>query len=609
MLISYGVPRDALLRHWRTCKQRTISGSSVPEIQRQKRGRKRISCDACVRSKRKCNRASPCSMCQHFGETCILTQQVNCYVATRPGSITSSTDSPQSSSTSPASTGLATSISAEESGSDGSVSLSPDHNLFMSDEFLSNAITVQPSDYTHFGAWDTTNAINAILGSPISLLPTPPYPVPHMRLNFLSKFTATTGFARSFECGNETERKQIMTALVSTTPRSKIELEIDAFLHVPDEDCLVNVVDDSVNIFESAAPQYLFDNTAKTQTQTQTHYPIIVQDPIYKHPLTLKSREIIGAMYQMITGDSPDTQGGCISNNWSKFEDECRIFFAPEKLERYLVAFWSLWYPNWPAFHKPTFSSTEKPAKLLAAMALIGASLTSDKTEHVQARRWGFAIERWIFSSHELGGDFLGEDSKHQETVCRCKLGGLLDELRACYAMMLFMTWEGTAEQKSRARRLRFSQIIDMSRRLIRLNPNRGSPAAFIKTENLTQGWKEFIFQEELARTLVYVFMIDCAYTLFNNCSPRLGLQELNIPLVCPEICFQAEDANTWNIHLQAWANSRIGKTNPLFSDILRILMKNELPHEQWRLLYEMSSLNFFVIANGTSVQLFRCQL
>lgn len=323
------------------------------------------------------------------------------------------------------------------------------------------------------------------------------------------------------------------------------------------------------------------------------------------HPLALKCQEIVVGIRETIQQNPPD--GEFYSMGWTMGEEQqCSEFFSPFRLERYLIAFWSMWYPNWPAFHRPTFVASEKPARLIASMALIGASLTSDEVENDQARYWGAAVEEWVFSAPEFCEE-PDEPLASDAHFAKYKVETRLHALRAAYAMILYMNWEGTMEQKQRVRRYRFAHIISVTRSILRQFPMNQAGSLrelFICGNNAFEGWKAFVLREELIRTVLYVFMLDCAYSLFNNSAPRLVVQEMQFPLVCPEICFQVSNVDIWRLHMEAWANSQTGRAQPLMSDIMMLVFEPNLLPQQWALLYEMSPLNFFAIANGKELSL-----
>src|SRR5882757_7257503 len=55
------------------------------------------------------------------------------------------------------------------------------------------------------------------------------------------------------------------------------------------------------------------------------------------------------------------------------------------------------------------------------------------------------------------------------------------------------------------------------------------------------------------SRTLLWVYLLDSAFVIFNNMRPRLALRELSMGLACSEACFQAQSSSDCYNQLQRW--------------------------------------------------------
>lgn len=112
--------------------------------------------------------------------------------------------------------------------------------------------------------------------------------------------------------------------------------------------------------------------------------------------LVKKSEEIVAKIKVSFTRQTSDNS---YSGEWSASINEiCRHFFRQHNLEKFLGIYWLAWYPHFPVIHRPTFVASEAPARLLAAMALIGASLSPDLQDREQARFWFDAVENIVFT-------------------------------------------------------------------------------------------------------------------------------------------------------------------------------------------------------------------
>ncbi|KAH7018614.1 uncharacterized protein B0I36DRAFT_425501 [Microdochium trichocladiopsis] len=318
------------------------------------------------------------------------------------------------------------------------------------------------------------------------------------------------------------------------------------------------------------------------------------------HPLEAKSRDIVLGIREAIHATARQHRAAL---DWSPTTEVlCTRFFSPENLERFILAFWSLWYPNWPVFHKPTFSTTNKPAPLLAAMAVIGAALTSEKSDGDQAMRWADAVHSFVFSNPQLSDEPI---ATCDGAVHHLQLSARLDAIRAAYAMLLWMTWEGSTAQKNQARRHDFSQVVAAARSVQPYGASYDNLSAYQEAAAEDTAWRAFGFREELLRTIAYVFLLDSAFVIFYNCTPRMLVSELQINLTCPEVCFQAADVSSWSQHMATWARSTIGKFRPSFAGIMKIMMEDDLSQEQQAMTRQMSALNFFVVISALHIFIF----
>ncbi|KAH7116307.1 hypothetical protein EDB81DRAFT_701899 [Dactylonectria macrodidyma] len=274
----------------------------------------------------------------------------------------------------------------------------------------------------------------------------------------------------------------------------------------------------------------------------------------------------------------------------------CYRFFSPSNLDKYLVSFWSFWHPNWPVFHKPTFDPVDYPARLLASMALIGACLVTDDCDHGQSLFWIAAVEEWVLSDPSFSETPIPES--HGE-LDEPQVRSRLNALRAAYCLVLVQSWEGSGSQKLRARRSRFTQVVAVARSFGPSILTHGDLNKYTWVNDLHRNWRIFILKEELIRTVTFVFLLDLGYVIFNNTPPRMMMSELDIGLACPEPCFQAVDAEAWLFSAKAWSETYLGQRQPSMSTIMEVVMKHVPSSEEWKILKQMTSLNFFTVASA----------
>lgn len=580
----------------------------IPSLAQQKRGRKQLACDRCIVKKKACSQTQPCMGCREAPLEC------NYVRATTAGG--KHPRKPKSHLNTCTTSSLAL---LEQPGFDISYTgMDETWVTALGLDFSSTVPGHQPNDVLLVQG----ESLFSPIGSDICWTPPMnPSPLPSLfslscgylpttttwdgnlspvslffasgnggsNLAFLARFTSTDGLASSFDCGNPNQRKSILLQARDTRNISEADAQGDLVSHAP----LPGFGSDigSIDTYRE------FPKSNASRTFGFVHTQGKARPAVSKSPTLLqKTHEIVAAIRQVAQKKRSKIS---MQTTWSATREVlCYRFFSPDNLERFLLAFWSMWYPNWPVFHKPTFVATQKPASLLAVMSLIGAFLTSETSDREQASMWVSEVEDWIFNDDSFG------DSKSQQTGDKSQLVDMetqLDALRAAYGVVLILNWEGSQEDKNRARRIRFSQVIAAARSIGFSAARHGQLSNYLRPSESLKSWRLFVVKEELIRTLIYVFMLDCAFIMFNNCAPRMAIFELQMHLACPEVCFQASTLETWLDCTAVWACSLLGQRQPLLCEAIEILTMAELSKQYWQLLRQMSSLNYFAIASGKS--------
>ncbi|RKL07795.1 hypothetical protein BFJ70_g16872 [Fusarium oxysporum] len=429
----------------------------------------------------------------------------------------------------------------------------------------------------------------------LSLL-TPEPTFPRMYLRFLARFTATHGMANSFECGDALTRRRIISGL----PRRRNNLPAITY----EATCPVNA-GPTPSWMEASEPTT--DQHGQSFIDTHQEHGFLSEqagalsnaalaegcDETLAHPLARKSREIVWGIRNAMCSGSISR----IPNvSWSESRDRsCTRFFSPMNLELFIGTFFQIWYPNWPIFHKPTFNATQKPPQLIAALSLIGACLSPETKYQNQAMLWMEAVEDWIFSDPDFCEDAIPQtDDDSQLLQIRKKL----DILQAAYAVILLMNWEGDKAQRTRARRTRFSEIICIARSLYFFAAPQSNHLKDFGPVNYFSVWTTFALREECIRTLLYVFLIDCAFVIFYNSAPRMVTSELQFSLANSNQCFLAPDPDTWSKHAQFACQSQMPCQGVTLSRAINMMMNSEIGSDERKMFEQMSILNLFAIAS-----------
>ena len=459
--------------------------------------------------------------------------------------------------------------------------------------------TVNSWDYGHNDNLQLTfNSIPRSLASP-------PCPIWSQKLAFLAQFTRSTGLAVSFDCGDVQLRRHLVLTFasgLSWIDSQSSDLQTTSLQQPLDQLDLQQLFRDSSQLSEFPTVWEVSASSSKpnsTISIADSKFPFSSSTDrmgsLWREwsgdPLAIKTHEIVVGIKRAVLNKR---RKSCIALTWSTLlEEVCYRFFAPSNLKTFLMAFYSIWEPNWPAFHMATFNVADAPSTLIAGMALIGACLMPDHISQNAAVPWFEAVEEWVFDDDNFCEDPMEHDT--DDTKIRSKL----DAIRAAYCVVLYQTWEGSEESKRRIRRTRYTHLINVSRSIGYSNACHDDLKRYVNEGPTLSNWKQFSLKEEIIRTLTYVFLLDCAYGIFNNTAPRMVVHELQMELSSPEHIFQAKTPQSWYERMKTWAESDIGQSRMLISDAVKVICDENLSPETFQMFLQMTLLNFFTLIHG----------
>lgn len=131
-------------------------------------------------------------------------------------------------------------------------------------------------------------------------------------------------------------------------------------------------------------------------------------------------------------------------------------FFSPVNLNRYLPLFWNRWHRHCPILHQATFELSNCSPLLFATMGLLGACMSSLRSDQEAARGMLDTVEELLFS-HSLFSESSILRLKDQDQFPSREQ---LQILQAACFMCLLQKWEGSAEAKLRIQRQRFTTFV-----------------------------------------------------------------------------------------------------------------------------------------------------
>lgn len=99
-------------------------------------------------------------------------------------------------------------------------------------------------------------------------------------------------------------------------------------------------------------------------------------------------------------------------------------------------------------------------------------------------------------------------------------------------------------------------------------------------------------------RLFSWIFNLDVAYAIFHQQPPRMVIQEADIDLPSPEVCFQAESAEECFVALRLWRASMAPQKNMTVSFALSAIC-SETPQCYGNVFSTMGVVSMFTIISG----------
>lgn len=173
---------------------------------------------------------------------------------------------------------------------------------------------------------------------------------------------------------------------------------------------------------------------------------------IQNDPLASKSHELLAAIRDILCAKKNEE---ITKLRWTKSVHEMVAgFFSPPNIRRFLMAFWSLWYPNCPIVHRPLFQPSSSYAPLLCVMVVLGACLSPEEEDRTTAKSLLGVLEELVFSQKYfyMDGAVSGSNPIERKERLQC--------LQASYLACSLLKREGSADAQARVKLYRYSSMI-----------------------------------------------------------------------------------------------------------------------------------------------------
>jgi hypothetical protein len=217
-----------------------------------------------------------------------------------------------------------------------------------------------------------------------------------------------------------------------------------------------------------------------------------------------------------------------------------------ESLNHFLEQFQNF-HSHWPIVHMPSFSIEQADNGLVFAMVCIGA---------VYSDRLGMDDVRWLM---ELGRRSIYRSSRIYKMISQGSPGvqdsyqGTSDvqEVQALVLIHILFVWHGGQQQRRQGRDefgvlVRVVRLRGLLKPLPEGHPNYShlhQPGPLNQDDINAWTWTSWIEQEQRARTMYLILLMDAALTTYFNASPQFDIYEVKLPLPADDAAWEARSS------------------------------------------------------------------
>lgn len=218
------------------------------------------------------------------------------------------------------------------------------------------------------------------------------------------------------------------------------------------------------------------------------------------------------------------------------------LYFSPDNIKDFLDKY-THFNIHVPILHVATFKIIEAYTGLLAGMCCIGACY-SDRVTPANVR------EMMDFLLVALERDCkLMSGAELQDPRPRIASQIDIEELQAVMLLFILLVWNGTPQQRERARHIH-PLLTSTARKFNLLSLSNNQPLMSFHATDLTSilrlddfKWEIWIDQERRNRLLFGIFLCDAAMGLYFNAHPLIDALEIHLPLPADDAAWDADTA------------------------------------------------------------------
>ncbi|KAJ8069677.1 hypothetical protein OCU04_000105 [Sclerotinia nivalis] len=197
------------------------------------------------------------------------------------------------------------------------------------------------------------------------------------------------------------------------------------------------------------------------------------------------------------------------------------------------------WHHHAPMIHKATFDPCTAALPLVLSIMSLGAMYSTEANEAAEGKLLLDTIETYIYSINGFNDEFDLPGRTYAERTGNSSQEWLqyqLEEFQGAYLVVVVQFWTGNEVARTRVRQQRFARLVSIYR-FLELNTVQHPPGFVIKDQDSFRDW---IRKESYIRTASIMMMLDNAFAIFNNLTPRLQWAEIDLPFPSNDQYFKA---------------------------------------------------------------------
>ncbi|KAJ5174192.1 Krueppel c2h2-type zinc finger protein [Penicillium canariense] len=197
-------------------------------------------------------------------------------------------------------------------------------------------------------------------------------------------------------------------------------------------------------------------------------------------------------------------------------------FFFPSNLSHFFDLYFENYHPHFPILHRPTLDPTAVPALLIAAIVTLGSTLSTDASHFETSVQIHDSLRYIIFTTP----DFEPPAS-----------------LWCVQTLLLIQAHEkmfSTRKHHQLAHIFHGAIITLMKRGVSYVNSYEGADV-------VEQSWWQWIEVQSSNRTAFFGFIMDAQHSFMFGHTCVLSVQDVRLPLPCPDYLWECGNALHWN--------------------------------------------------------------